>query len=118
MPKSASRIYSINPKGFVTEIFSENAVFFKMLNQNGNILLGTGNNAQLFSINPQTEEKSIAYEDETASQITAIAAEDGDVLMGTANPAKLIRLSKNFASEGTYISDLVDAAQPVARAST
>jgi len=45
-------------------------------------------------------------------QITAIAVVDGSVYLGTANPAKLIRLTKDFASEGTYISDLIDAGQP------
>jgi hypothetical protein len=35
-----------------------------------------------------------------------------DIYLGTANPAKLIKLSKDFASEGTYSSDLIDAGQP------
>jgi hypothetical protein len=34
------------------------------------------------------------------------------VYLGTANPAKLIKLSKTFAAEGTYTSDLIDAGQP------
>jgi hypothetical protein len=45
-------------------------------------------------------------------QITAIAVIEDNVYLGTANPAKLIRLSKDFASEGTYISELIDAGQP------
>ena len=32
--------------------------------------------------------------------------------LGTANPAKLIKLSSGFTSEGTYTSDLIDVGQP------
>ncbi|MBA7689494.1 hypothetical protein ES703_98002 [subsurface metagenome] len=35
-----------------------------------------------------------------------------DVYLGTANPAKLMKLDSDFASEGTYTSDLIDAGQP------
>ena len=40
----------------------------------------------------------------------AVAGED--TYLGTANPAKLIKLSKDFAAKGTYTSSLVDASQP------
>jgi len=54
----------------------------------------------------------IVYEDQEASQITAAVAAGGDIYLGTANPAKLIKLDKTFAVEGTYTSDLIDASQP------
>lgn len=110
--KSAGSIYKIDKKGFVTDIFSDMAVFFTMAPQDGNILLGTGNNARLFTINPKTETKAIAYEDKQASQITALEVTGDDVLIGTANPPKLITLSKDFAAEGSFSSSLVDASQP------
>ncbi|HIJ71168.1 MAG TPA: hypothetical protein HPP87_07370 [Planctomycetes bacterium] len=110
--KSASHIYKIDPHGFVTDIFDDMAVFFALMRHNGNLLLGTGNEAQLYWIDPQTEQKSVAYEDKEASQITAFAAVGDDVILGTSNPAKLIRLFKAFAQSGTFTSDLVDADQP------
>lgn len=110
--KDASYIYKIDPQGFVTYIFSEKAVFFSIVRQNEKLLLGTGNNAQLFSIDPTTEEKSIAYEDKQAAQITAMVTVGDDVYLGTSNPPKLIKLESSFADEGTYISDLIDAQQP------
>ena len=112
MPKSASHIYKVDPRGFATNVFNDNAVFFNILLKEGNIVLGTGNKAELFTINTLTEQKTIAYEDETASQITALAFDGDDILIGTSNPAKLVILSDKFQTKGTYTSQLVDAGQP------
>ncbi|UCC96413.1 MAG: hypothetical protein JSW66_11265 [Phycisphaerales bacterium] len=111
-PTQASHIYRITEEGFVTDIFSETAVFFCLAEQDDKLLVGTGNSAELYSVDPASEQEAVVYEDEQASQITAIAVSGDDVYIGTANPAKLIKLGSGFASEGTYISDLIDAGQP------
>lgn len=111
-PAKASSIYKITKDGFVTDIFSEAAVFFCLVEQNTKLLVGTGNSAQLFSIDAATEQQAIIYEDDKASQITAVTVVGEDIYLGTANPAKLIKLVPGFASEGTYASDLIDADQP------
>lgn len=112
MPRSASHIYKIDSRGFVTNVFNDNAVFFNMLMRDGKIIMGTGNKAELVTIDTETEDKAIAYEDKTASQITALAFDGKDILIGTSNPAKLVSLSNRYNTEGTYISSLVDAGQP------
>lgn len=109
---AASHIYKISSEGYVTDIFGEQAVFLSLAEEDEELLVGTGNNARLFTVDPATEDEAVVYEDEQAVQITAIAVVNASVYLGTANPAKLIRLSKDFASEGTYISDLIDADQP------
>jgi hypothetical protein len=111
-PDKASHIYSITKDGFVTDVFGQAAVFFCLAQQDGKLLVGTGNDAKLFSVDPGLEQQAVIYEDEQASQITAIAAAGDDVYLGTANPAKLMKLGSGFASEGTYTSDLIDAGQP------
>jgi hypothetical protein len=111
-PGEASHIYMISKDGFVTDVFSEKAVFFCLAQQHGKLLVGTGNSAQVFTVEPAAEQETVIYEDEQASQITAIAVAGDDVYLGTANPAKLIKLDSGFASEGTYTSDLIDAGQP------
>jgi hypothetical protein len=111
-PRTASNIYKITKDGFVTDIFGESTVFFCMAQKDNKLLVGTGNNAQLYSIDPAQEQQAIIYEDEQATQITAIAVDGNDIYLGTANPAKLIKLGSEYASEGTYISDLIDAGQP------
>jgi hypothetical protein len=111
-PGEASHIYKVTKDGFINDIFSEKVVFFCLAPENGKLLAGSGNNAQLFSIDPAMEQEAVIYEDEQATQVTAIATSGDDVYLGTPNPAKLIRLGTGFASEGTYTSDLVDAGQP------
>jgi len=108
----ASHIYKITQDGFVTDVFDEAAVFFCLAEKDGRLLVGTGNNANLYSIVPSMEQQAVIYEDEQAAQITAIALAGEAVYLGTANPAKLITLGSGFASEGTYTSDLIDAGQP------
>jgi len=111
-PTHASYIYKITDQGYVTEVFSAPAVLFCLLQQDNNLLVGTGNSAQLFSVDPLQEKQAVIYEDKQASQITASVISGDDVYLGTSNPAKLIRLRRTFASQGLYTSDLVDAGQP------
>jgi hypothetical protein len=111
-PGQASHIYKITEEGFVEEVFSEAAVFFCLAEQDGTLLLGTGNNAELYTVGPISEQQAIVYEDEQAAQITAVTVAGEDLYLGTANPAKLVKLMPGFAPEGTYTSDLIDAEQP------
>ena len=111
-PGKASHIYRITKDGFVTDVFGEAAVFFCLTQEDENLLIGSGNNARLFTVDPVSEQQTVIYEDKQASQITAIAVAGDDVYLGTANPAKLIKLASGYASEGTYTSDLIDASQP------
>ncbi len=111
-PEKVSHIYRIKQAGYVTDVFSETAVFFCLAEQQKKMLLGTGNSARLFSIDPALEQQAVVYQDKQASQITVVAVGDEDVYVGTGNPARLIKLGKAFASKGSYTSVLVDAGQP------
>ena len=111
-PDQASHIYKVTRDGYVTDIFSQAVVLFAMAENRQKLLVGTGNDAQLFTIDPALEQEAIVYADKQAAQITAIAVADEDVYLGTANPAKLIKLGKTLASEGAYTSALIDAEQP------
>ncbi|MHC4617440.1 MAG: SMP-30/gluconolactonase/LRE family protein [Planctomycetota bacterium] len=111
-PRKASFIYKITKDGYVTDIFSQAVVLFSLAAQDGNLLIGTGNSAQLFAVDPAAEQQAVIYEDDQASQITAVAVAGEDLYLGTANPAKLIKLGTKFAARGTYTSDLIDADQP------
>ncbi|MCP4258570.1 MAG: hypothetical protein GY774_13885 [Planctomycetes bacterium] len=111
-PGQASHIYKIIKDGFVNDIFTEAVVLFCLAPEDGKLLAGSGNNARLYSIDAAMEQEAVIFEDEQATQLTAIAASGNDLYLGTSNPAKLIKLGTGFASEGTYTSDLVDAGQP------
>jgi outer membrane protein assembly factor BamB len=111
-PGTASHVYRVNKQGYVSEVFSEPAVFLCLAAQDGKILVGSGNDARLYLVDPDAERQAVIYEDERAAQITAVAVSEDDVYIGTANPARLVLLSSGYASEGTYESDLIDAGQP------
>jgi outer membrane protein assembly factor BamB len=111
-PGSASYIYRIDKQGYVTETFTESAVFLCMVRQGSVLLVGSGNDGQLFAVEPGVEREAVVYKDDQATQITAVAVSDKDVYAGTANPARLVLLSGDYASEGTYQSSLIDAGQP------
>ena len=111
-PTQNSYVYKVTKDGFVTDIFSEQAVFFCLAESRNQLLVGTGNTAQLFSIDPNSEEETMIYEDRQTSQLTAVVASGDDVYAGMANPARLIKLGRAFARQGTYLSEPVDAGQP------
>ena len=81
----------------MTDIFNESAVFFCLAAQGKELLVGTGNNAQLFSVDPNSEEQAVVFEDRQASQITAVAVVGDNAYVGLANPARLVKLGKVFA---------------------
>lgn len=111
-PAQASHVYKVTKDGFVTDIFSESAVFFCLAAQGKELLVGTGSSARLFSVEPNSEGNAAVFEDKQTSQITAVTVVGDNAYIGLANPARLIKLGKVFASEGVYTSDLVDAGQP------
>ncbi len=111
-PGTASFLYRINKQGYVSEVFNEPAVFLCLAGQDGKVFVGSGNDAQLFIVDPDAERQAVIYEDEKAAQITAVAVSEQDVYIGTANPARLVLLSSGYASQGSYQSDLIDAGQP------
>lgn len=111
-PGTSSYLYRITKQGYVTEVFKQPAVLLCLAEQDGSVLIGTGNSAQLFAVDPDAERQTIIYEDDKAAQITAVVTSGQDVYVGTANPARLVLLGADYASTGTYMSDLVDAGQP------
>ena len=110
--RTAGQICKITPDGFVTSVFSEMAVFYAMASADNRLWLGTGNKGRLYTVDPVTEEKSIAYEDKLSSQITALAPLDGSLYLGLSNPARLVRLEKGYEPRGVFQSPLIDAGQP------
>ncbi len=111
-PGTASHIYKITKQGYVTDLFTESAVFLCLAGQGGSVLVGSGNDGKLFAIDPDAERETVIYEDEHAAQIAAVTVSGQELYIGTANPAKLVLLAPDYAVEGTYLSDLIDAGQP------
>jgi hypothetical protein len=111
-PKSIGMVYEITGEGFVDSIFEEKAIFYTLFEKSGKLLLGTGPQAKLFSIDPKTEERTLIFQDKTSSQITAAAFDGKDVYVAMANPAAIVCVKDAFAEQGRYLSELIDARQP------
>jgi hypothetical protein len=111
-PSEASHVFRITSGGFATAVFTEPVVIFSMAPQRGELYIATANKGRLFAVDTETEIETVAYEDKQASQITAVSAGESALYVGTANPAKLIALGADYAPEGTYTSDLIDASGP------
>ena len=107
-------IYRIGPDGFVTEIFRESVMILRLLEDpigNGKLMVATGNEGQLFRVDPAAEETTILV-DLDPQQVPAMVRDDqGRVVVGTANPATLVRLQAGFADKGVYTSPVLDANQ-------
>ncbi len=112
IPSSASFVYSIDTEGFVKEIFSEKAVFFSMAAKDHIILIGTGNDGRVYSVNTKTETKAIAHENQKSSQITAAVTNPQNAYLAASNPPALVILENDYANLGTYTSKPIDAQQP------
>lgn len=111
-PKAVGCVYQISPEGFVEPVFQEQTIFYALFEKNDRLWLGTGPKAILFSIDPQTEERVLIFEDKKSSQITAAAYDGKDVFLAMANPAAIVCVRDAFVKEGIYTSDMIDAGQP------
>jgi len=111
-PKKNSYIYKITPKGYVTPVLEESAVFFDLASRNRHLLIATGNSGQLLSLDVPAQRAAIIYQNEKTPQISAVTVAEKNIYLGTANPPQLIVLEDSLAEQGTFTSDLIDAAQP------
>lgn len=109
--QEGNAIYRIDEQGFVTEDFRESVMILRLIETDGRLLVATGNEGQLYSINAPAEETSTVVDLEPQQISALLRTSDGGILLGTANPAKLMRLDRRFASRGTFTSPVMDAAQ-------
>jgi hypothetical protein len=112
--RQGNAIYRIGPDGFVTEVFRESVMILDLMEDpsgSDKLLVATGNEGELFSVDPAAEETSILVdlEPQQIPRMTRDAA--GQVLIGTANPPSLLRLETGFAPQGAYTSPVLDANQ-------
>ena len=107
--KPGNAVYRINPDLFVTEVFRESVMILRLVELDGKLLVATGNEGQVFQVDPRAEETTILLDLEP-QQVPTMLRLNGEVLLGTANPAELHRLEQGFAKEGTYTSTVLDAA--------
>jgi len=107
-------IYRITSQGFVSHVFRESVMILGLLNDTSNnnqLLVATGNEGQLFRVDPTAEETTILADLEPLQITAMIHLGDDRLLLATANPASLISMDPGYADTGQYTSEVFDADQ-------
>lgn len=111
--KQGNAVYQIDPNGFVREVFRESAMILAIAplpDQSGKLLVTTGNEGQVFTIDPRLGESTLLT-DLDSQQVTAAVQTDAGLLLAGANPAALVLLDQGLAQTGSYTSQVLDAGQ-------
>ena len=108
--KQGNAVYRIAPDGFVSEVFRESAMILAIVPHEGKLIVATGNEGQVFSIDPALGESSVLADLDSA-QITSATPTDKGLLLGGANPGALVRMNTAVAEQGGYTSSVLDAGQ-------
>lgn len=111
LPGGGSDIYRIAPDGYPELLWSseEELVYALSFDPQGRLLVGTGNEGKLLAIDSPT---LFTYLVRSSSQqiTTLVRSSTGRVYVGTANPGKLFALGPELETEGSFESDVFDAA--------
>jgi len=104
-------IYKIDPEGFVTEIFRDNAVIYSLLWQDDALLAGTGGDGNIYQIKPASEETVVLAKVDAKQVMALLATANGKVILGLANSGGIGTMTSGYAADGDYTSPALDATQ-------
>jgi len=102
-------IYQITQDGVATAIWqSPSPIIFSMIPDGDKLLVGTGNDGNIYLVEQNGEWATISDCEE--SQIVALykAKDTNEIWLVTGNPAKVYKLSNNYVKEGTLESKKYD----------
>ncbi|MGB9595681.1 MAG: hypothetical protein ACPL7B_05320 [Candidatus Poribacteria bacterium] len=102
-------IYQITDDGVATAIWeSPSPIIFSMIPDGDKLLVGTGNDGNIYLVERNGEWSTISDCEE--SQIVALyrAKDTNEIWLTTGNPAKVYKLSNNYIKEGTIESKKYD----------
>ncbi len=108
---AGNAIYKIDPEGFVTEIFREDVVIYGMISEGNLLLVGTGEDGNIYQVNPAAQETMVLAKVDAKQVICLLPAKDGRIFMGLANTGGVAAMTAGYASQGTYLSPVLDATQ-------
>jgi len=112
--EEGNAVYRVDTAGFVKEVFRESVMILDILHLDGRLIIATGNEGQLYSVDLAGNETTVLGDLEVA-QVTKLLPPDGkkqkQVILGTSNEARLVSVGTGFAREGIYTSQALDASQ-------
>lgn len=102
-------IYRIDKDGRVREVFAIEGSFILCLaiDDNDNLLAGTGNKAELIRIN-SNKESTLLFEFSESQILDILSFKDGTKYIATGNNANIYRLTSAYSGEGVYESIIHD----------
>ncbi len=101
-------VYRIDKDGRVRKVFAvEGFILCLAIDDNNDILVGTGNKAALFKIDSNYE-ASLLYDFSESQVLDILSYKDGINYMATGNNANVYQLSNAYSREGTYESIVHD----------
>ncbi|MFQ5823184.1 MAG: hypothetical protein ACE5JB_03930 [bacterium] len=110
LARGNSALYRIESDGTVKNLWNSqmDQIYSILLDNNDNVILGTGEQGRLYSVTVQGERTLLTELDEI--QITALGKDTkGQIYLCTSNTGKVYRLAPQFTSKGQYLSEVIDA---------
>ncbi|UCE19651.1 MAG: hypothetical protein JSV84_04710 [Gemmatimonadota bacterium] len=103
-----SAVYEIGPEGIVKTHWASSALLLSLIvNDDGSLTIGTGDEGKLYSV--LEDGTSLSFAQSSESQILALRRDSrGGTLLATGNHGKIFRLASDYAQEGTIVSDVFD----------
>lgn len=110
--QEGNAVYAITEAGFVIEVLRESATMLSLVELADFIVVGTGNEGQVFSVDEETFEVSVLADFES-EQVSFLRGDvgGGPMLAGLSNPARLVSLGEGVGRRGTFESVAIDADQ-------
>lgn len=112
-PAAGNAIYRIDRDGFVTEVFREPVMILAVTEADGKLYAATGNEGRVYEIAPADELTTCIARLKATQALSLLRLEDGTLVVGTANEGSIVRIGRDYARKGTYVSPALDARQIV-----
>lgn len=105
---SDGKLLFLSPSGSVVEVLDSDEDLLGVCFADGRAWAASADDGKILAADDQLRH-AVAYQDDVATRVVAIAAGEGAVYAATANPARLIRLDLRGPASGSFDSAVLDA---------
>ncbi len=112
-PTKVNEVYQISNEGYVTKLFNKKVIVLSLeYVADGELLIGSGNQGNLMSLDVNTREAVVLHDASPSLQVTSLLADtEGVIYVGCANPGQLFAIEPYFVEQGQFLSEVIDAEQ-------
>jgi len=109
--KKQSNIYKIDLLGIVSKVWSvsDRLILSMVVDEHDDIIVGTGDKGQIYSVKPDGEESTRLVKCEEAQALAILKSASGSMFISTGNAGKVYQLTSDRQKEGTLVSKVQDA---------